>query len=177
MKLRVGSLCTGYGGLEMGLKLAGVDVDLRWLSEIDPALDVLQPAGVPTLGDLTLIDWADVESVDLVTAGFPCQPFSAAGAQLAEADPRYLWPQVARCLSEVRPKAVLLENVRNLPSMRKGEVWANILDDLGRLGFAVRWLTLGACAVGAAHHRHRVFALGVQQGYETDEVTRLDVQQ
>ena len=108
--------------------------------------------------------------------GFPCQPFSAAGAQLAESDPRYLWPAVRTAIAHLRPPRVLLENVRNLVGMRKGEVWRTILDDLANLGYDVTWLTLGACAVGAAHHRHRVFALATQ-GATPLPAKRLDVQE
>jgi len=176
--VKVGELCAGYGGISMGLRLAGEDVDLRWLAEFDRALDVLHPAGVPNLGDITTVDWSTVEPVDLLTAGFPCQPVSAAGAQLAEADPRWLWPEVHRAVAALRPPRVLLENVRNLISMRKGEIWRYILADLTSLGYDVRWLTLGACAVGAAHHRHRVFALA-QAGHagRAPQARRLDVQE
>ncbi len=172
-RVKVGSLCTGYGGLELGLGIAGVDVDLRWLAEVDPALDPLHPPSVPNLGDISAVDWSAVEPVDLVTAGFPCQPISTAGRQRGDADERWLWPHVMACLTALRPARVLLENVRNLVSIRKGELWAGILDDLGQAGYSVRWLTIGACHVGAAHHRHRVFALATQVGYETDEVERI----
>lgn len=175
--MKVGSLCAGYDGIEMGLRLAGEDVNLRWLAEFDPALDVLHPAGVPNLGDITTLDWAAVEPVDLLTAGFPCQPFSAAGSQLAESDPRYLWPAVRTGIEALRPPRVLLENVRNLISMRKGEVFARILSDLTNLGYDVTWLTLGACAVGAAHHRHRVFVLATHTQWSEPRVTRLDIQE
>lgn len=171
--LRVGEICAGYGGISLGLAAAGVTHEVAWIAEIDKALaDATQPA-VPNLGDITAVDWSSVPPVDLVTAGFPCQPVSAAGRQLADADERWLWPHVRNALAELRPAHFLLENVRNLVSIRKGELWAGILSDLGALGFSVRWLTLGACHVGAAHHRHRVFALATQQGHETDEVERI----
>lgn len=172
--MKVGSLCTGYGGIELGLRLAGEDIDLRWLAEFDPALDPLHPTGVPNLGDITRVDWSSVEPVDLLTAGFPCQPFSAAGRQQAEDDHRYLWPAVRDAVETLMPDRVLLENVRNLVSMRKGEIWARILDDLTQLGYGVTWFTLGACRVGAAHHRHRVFALAQARD---GGVQRLDVQE
>jgi len=155
---RVGSLCTGYGGIELGLAVAGVDVDLRWLAEVDPALDPLH-GDVANLGDITRVDWSAVEPVDLLTAGFPCQPVSAAGRQRGDADARWLWGHVWQAVAELQPTHVLVENVRNLISTRGGALWRGILSDLESLGYGVRWLTLGACHVGAAHHRHRVFAL------------------
>lgn len=169
----VGSLCSGYGGVEMGLALAGLNVDLRWLAEVDPALDPVHPAGVPNLGDISRVDWSEVERVDLITAGFPCQPVSAAGRQRGTADDRWLWPHVRDALATLQPNGFLLENVRNLVSISKGEVWAGILADLGALGYSVRWLTIGACHVGAAQHRHRVFAVASLGDEPTDRVERV----
>lgn len=157
--MKVGALCAGYGGIELGLTLAEVDVDLRWYAESNSRLTSLWPADVRNLGDIRMVDWSTVERVDMLTAGFPCQPVSAAGAQLAQADSRWLWPDVLRAITALSPNQVLIENVRNLISIQKGQIWQGILADLARSGYDVRWLTLGACHVGAAHHRHRVFAL------------------
>ena len=152
--MRVGSLCTGYGGIELGLALAGVAVELQWVAEVDPALAVLH-GETPNLGDISRVRWDEVAPIDLLTAGFPCQPVSAAGRQLGDADVRWLWPHVRAAVAELQPTHVLIENVRNLVSTKDGRLWAGILDDLAALGYGVRWLTLGACHVGAAHHRHR----------------------
>lgn len=169
-KTRVGSLCAGYGGIEIGLRLAGVEVDLRWLAENEPSLDPVHPAGVLNLRDVIAADWTSVEPVDMLTAGFPCQPVSAAGRQLGEADPRWLWPAVRASIRELRPQHVLIENVRNLLSADKGQLWAGILVDLVALGYGARWLTLGACHVGAAHHRHRVFALATMDARGVERI-------
>jgi DNA (cytosine-5)-methyltransferase 1 len=158
--MRIGSLCTGYGGIELGLTLAGERPDVQWIAETNTGLAALHSA--PNLGDLRSVDWSAVEPVDLLTAGFPCQPVSAAGRQRGKADDRWLWPEVARAVGELAPVRVLLENVRNLISLHKGELWAGILADLAALGYDVRWLTLGACRVGMAHHRHRMFALATR---------------
>lgn len=158
--MRVGSLCTGYGGIELGLTLAGERPDVRWIAETSPHLAGLHDA--PNLGDLRLVDWSLIEPVDLLTAGFPCQPVSAAGRQRGESDERWLWPHVARAIAELNPVRVLLENVRNLISTQQGELWAGILADLAQLGYDVRWVTIGACRVGMAHHRHRLFVLATR---------------
>lgn len=170
--IRVGSLCTGYGGIEMGLQLAGLDVDLRWVAETAPELSPIH-GDVTNHGDLRGMDYAAVAPVSLLTAGFPCQPVSAAGKQRGDTDNRWLWPEVHRAVRELRPAQLLIENVRNLVAWEKGRLWAGILADLGQMGYAVRWLILGACHVGAAHHRHRVFALATQTGHPTDEVERV----
>lgn len=156
--IRVGSLCTGYGGIEMGLRLAGLDPIVSWVAETAPELAPLY-GPTPNLGDIARVDWSAVEPIDVLAAGFPCQPVSAAGRQRGDADARWLWPAVWSAVAELQPTRVFIENVRNLIAWEGGRLWAGILDDLATLGYGVRWLTLGACHVGAAHHRHRVFAL------------------
>lgn len=156
------ALCPGYGGLELGLGLTPAAY-----AEFAPAPARVMAAhhpSVPNFGDITAVDWSRVARPDLLTAGFPCQPVSAAGRQLATADPRWLWPAVRACVAALRPTRVLLENVRNIVGIHKGQILALILGDLCALGYAVRWLTLGACAVGFAHHRHRWFALATYVG-------------
>lgn len=160
----VGALCAGYGGLEMGVP----DATVSWVAEVDPDMSrVLKRAhpDAPNLGDITLSPWREAPPTDIVTAGFPCQPVSAAGRQAVKADRRWLWPDVLRCVVETRPGAVFLENVRNLVSVKytpggtRGEVFQDILADLRAAGYRVRWTVIGACAIGAPHHRHRVFVL------------------
>ena len=174
--MRVGSLCTGYGGIELGLMLAGEPIDLRWYAEIEPALiDAARewhPAA-PNLGDIRTVEWAAQEPVDLVVGGIPCQPTSNAGRRLGDADPRWLWPATRETLRALRPARFLLENVRGLVSYDGGRLFEGILSDLNSLGYDVRWLTLGACAVGLAHHRHRVFVLATLS--DAPGVRRLDV--
>lgn len=175
--IRVGSLCSGYGGLETAVQavLGGL---VAWHAEVDPAASlVLKRAepGVPNHGDLKLLPTPDVEPVDLLAMGVPCQPASAAGRQLGESDPRWLWPDARRVIRALRPPAFLFENVEGLVTMRKGEVWRSILADMRADGYAVRWLVMGACVVGAPHHRHRLFALGAHVGPATPAAVRLDV--
>lgn len=173
----VGSLCTGYDGIELGLALAGEHLDLRWYAEIEPGpvrlLADLHP-DVPNLGDITVTDWTAVEPVELIVGGIPCQPVSAAGRRLGDADPRWLWPHARRALEIMRPQRFLLENVRRLVCHDKGRLFAGILNDLNALGYGVCWLTVGACAVGLAHHRHRVFLLAKHDIHHGPAV-RLDV--
>lgn len=167
--IRVGSMCSGYGGLEMSVAaaLAPAQVATAWHCEVDPAaVETLEKhyPGTPNLGDLRTVDWSRVEPVVVVAMGVPCQAVSAAGRQLVEDDPRWLWPAALVGLVALRPPIVVFENVRNLISIRRGEVWRGILDDMRTAGYAVRWCTFGACAVDAPHHRHRVFALGAYVG-------------
>jgi DNA (cytosine-5)-methyltransferase 1 len=154
-----GSLCTGYGGLDMALP-----GQLAWVSETNLAacrvLEREHPE-TPNLGDFTTHTWTAADRVDLLTAGFPCQPVSSSGSQLAEADPRFLWPSVHRAIVAIQPGEVLLENVENLARLRRGAILHGILADLTRAGYQARWTVLGACTVGAPHCRHRWFLRAV----------------
>src|ERR1017187_10487877 len=109
-----GSLCTGYGGLdaEVGEQLGG---ELAWVADNDPgAAKILAHhyPSVPNLGDITTIDWAAVSPVDVLVGGYPCQPFSDAGPRKGTDDERHIWPYFATAIRVLRPRLVVLENVR-----------------------------------------------------------------
>lgn len=118
--LRVGSLCTGYAGLDFAVKevLGG---EMVWYSEFEKHPSTLLAQrfpGVPNIGDLTKVDWASLPPIDMLTAGFPCQPFSLAGKRLGEDDPRHLWPHILRAIDVLKPKLSFFENVAGLRSVR-----------------------------------------------------------
>lgn len=157
-----GSVCSGYGGLDMALRLALGDLDETWFCEIEEGpSQVLAERfpGVKNYEDMTAVDWFKVERPDILTAGFPCQGNSAAGRRLGRLDPRWLWPSVEQAANILRPDEIFAENVANLLRVDKGEAFGDILADLHALGYDVRWVVLGACAAGLCHHRHRVFIL------------------
>lgn len=152
------SLCSGYGGLELGLLTALGGGRVVAHAEIDPdASKVLAHhwPDVPNLGDIKTTEWTAVEPVDWLTAGYPCQPFSAAGKRLGEADERHLWPAVADCIRVLRPRRVLLENVAGHLALGFGRVLA----DLAALGYDTRWVCLRAADAGAPHGRARIFVV------------------
>ena len=152
-RLSVGSLFSGIGGLDLGLERAGMEV--RWQVEIDPYCQRVLAKHWPNVtryGDIKTIDWTEVEPIDLVCGGFPCQPVSLAGKRRAQDDPRWLWPEFARCLRVLRPRFALLENVPGLLSAGFGDV----LGDLAALGYDAEWDCIPAAAVGAPHLRYRV---------------------
>ena len=93
--------------------------------------------------------------VDVVTAGFPCQPFSFAGNQKGMQDERWKWPATAAVIRAVRPRYIVVENVAAL--VRDGWAWGTVLADLHRLGFDAEWSTLFATQFGAPHNRERVY--------------------
>lgn len=151
--MKVGSLCTGYGGLDMA-----VGGDLAWVSDIDKAANTLleyRHPTIPNLGDLKVVDWSAVEPVDVITAGYPCQPFSVAGKQKGIEDDRHIWPWIAEAIRVVRPGLVVLENVPGHLRLGFGEV----LGSLAQVGYDARWVCVRASDVGAPHRRERLFIL------------------
>lgn len=161
----MGSLCTGYGGLELGLSKVE-DVELVFTADVDPDVSTVlsrRRPGIVDLGDITRVRWNGHVGVDILTAGFPCQPVSQAGARAGRGDPRWLWPHVRRAVRHLDPAEVLLENVTGLITAEGGALFGEVLTDLKRHGYGVRWLTIGACHVDMAHHRHRVFLLAERQ--------------
>jgi DNA (cytosine-5)-methyltransferase 1 len=158
------ALCAGAGGLELGVKLAVpgarcvgyVERDAFAAAVLVARMEDAALDSAPVWDDVADFDgrsWRGV--VDCVAAGFPCQPFSAAGKRRGTADERWLWPDIARVLREVGPRWVFLENVPGL--VRRG--LADVLRDLAALGFDAEWGLLSAAAVGAPHKRERLFLL------------------
>ena len=154
MTLTVGSLFSGIGGFDLGLERAGMKV--IWQSEIDQfACKVLKKhwPDVPNLGDITKVDWTNIERPDVICGGYPCQPFSTAGKRGGATDSRHLWPAMFNAICLLRPRYALMENVRGHLSMGFGDVLA----DLASIGFDAEWQVIPAAAVGAPHKRDRVF--------------------
>src|SRR5581483_7219013 len=161
--MRIGSLCSGIGGLGLGLQ-AVVGGTVAWHAENDPhPSKVLAERfpGVPTYGDLTATDWTQVEPIDWITAGYPCQPFSHAGKRKGSNDERHIWPFVARAVGVLRPRCVLLENVAGHVSLGLDAVLA----DLAALGYDATWGVIRAADAGACHGRARVFIVAAERGH------------
>ena len=181
--LTYGSLFTGAGGLEMGVQSVLPGRTL-WHSEIDPgACKVLAHRwpDVPNLGDITAVDWATVEPIDILTGGFPCQDVSHAGRRAGlirgEGGTRTgLWAEMLTAIKTLRPRLVVAENVRGLLSARADSdmepcPWClgddddrpalralgAVLGDLADIGYDAWWTGLRAADIGAPHGRFRVF--------------------
>lgn len=185
----IGSLFTGYGGLDMGVAMA-LDPDARvaWTSDVEPGpcrLAEVRWPGVPNLGDITQIDWAAVEPVDIICGGSPCQDLSLAGkrAGMATGTRSGLWESMAAAIETIRPRLVVWENVlgalsgrayspveseptmlgtgANGPALRAA---GRVVGDLATLGYSCSWRVVRASDVGAPHQRARFFLIGYPDG-------------
>ena len=154
--MKIGSLCSGYGGLDMAVE-AFYGAETAWMCDIDKYASIVikERWGLPNLGDMKSVDWSNVEPVDILTAGYPCQPFSTAGQRKGSADERHLWPYIKEIISQLQPSRVILENVRGHLTLGFKEV----LQDLTQIGYDARWAIVRASDVGAPHRRERLFCI------------------
>jgi len=121
----------------------------------------------PVFGDVREFDTTPYEGkVDIVSGGFPCQPFSMAGKRLAESDPRNMWPATRDIIRRIRPKYAFLENVPGLLTDTHGYSGV-VFGELARSGYDIVWTCLPAAAIGAAHRRDRMWILGRRRGSDT----------
>jgi DNA (cytosine-5)-methyltransferase 1 len=110
------------------------------------------------LGDITKIDWSRFSgTIDLITAGFPCQPHSVAGKRKGAGDERDLWHECVRTLRELRPRFAIFENVPGILSSNNGQFFNRVLSDISESGYDAEWKVLSAAEVGAWHRRERIW--------------------
>lgn len=159
------SLFTGAGGGILGSKLLGWKTVgyVEWEPYCQRVIRQRIEDGIfdnaPIFGDIRAFNsegYAEQYKgmVDIVTGGFPCQPFSVAGKQLGADDPRNMWPETIRTIRTIRPRFAFLENV---PGILVSGYFATILGDLHALGYNVRWGVLSASDVGLVHKRERLW--------------------
>lgn len=168
---------SGYGGLDLAVETV-TGAEPAWFCEYGPAPSKVLAhhwPDVPNHRDVTSIDWGRVEPVDILTAGYPCQPFSKAGNREGTHDERHLWPFVHNAIRLLRPRLVVLENVTGHLSLG----FDRVLADLAEIGFDAEWATLRASDIGAPHHRDRLFVLAYPCGErrEAQQLTRRPAQE
>lgn len=162
-------LCAGYGGIELGLKRAIPNLRTIALCEIEAfavanlvakmEAGLMDPA--PIWPNLKTFPWgAFRDRVDILTGGYPCQPFSAAGQRKGKQDPRHLWPWIADGIRLLRPRICFFENVEGHISLGLSDV----IEDLAGMGYRTTWGIFSASEVGAPHQRKRVFILAYRIG-------------
>lgn len=163
--MKIGSLCTGYGGLDIAVE-AFFDAQTVWCAEFDKQASkvIEQRFNIPNYGDIKAIDWTSLEPIDILTAGYPCQPFSHAGQRKGTDDARHIWPYIKQAISTLRPRVVVMENVRGHLSLGFKEV----LQELAQIGYDAKWQVVRASDVGAPHRRERIFIIATPQCTHTD---------
>jgi DNA (cytosine-5)-methyltransferase 1 len=170
--VKVLDLFAGIGGFTLGLERSGFETVA--FCEIDPyAQKVLKKnwPEVPIYDDVRKITAgrlaADGIRVDVITGGFPCQDISVAGSQAGiEGDRSGLWSECARLLGELRPQYAIFENVTNLLNGERGAWFKRVLWDISALGYDAEWHCIPASAIGAHHHRDRVWIVAYPCGGE-----------
>jgi DNA (cytosine-5)-methyltransferase 1 len=198
-----GSLFSGIGGFELAAEWAGWTnaFHCEWNDFGKQVLQYYWPES-ESFHDIKKSDFKKYEGrIDIITGGFPCQPFSAAGKRKGADDDRYLWPEMLRVIDEVKPRWVVGENVAGIISMvqpgdevtvesgrtlfdeeysetvlRQEYVIETVCKDLERLGYTVQPVVIPACAAGAPHRRDRIWfiAHAIDCGYRTDGNTERD---
>lgn len=194
--MRLGELCAGYGGLGMAVEEV-FGATTAWFSEYDAAPSRILAhhwPDVPNHGDMTKIDWANIEHVDIISGGTPCQDLSAAGrrAGMTEGTRSNLWVQMREAIATQRPRYVVWENVRGAYSATAASdleqcpgcmgdagdggtvlrALGRVLGDLSDLGYDAEWRGLRAADVGACHARYRVFVVAKDANVTTGSERR-----
>jgi len=170
-ELRHLGLCSGYGGIERGIELTGqqlrtlahVEIEAYAVANLVAKMEVGAMAPCPIWTDLKTLPLAPFRGVvDLLTGGYPCQPFSHAGRRLGKDDPRHLWPWICRIIDGVMPRMCFFENVEG--HITKG--LQQVLSDLEARGYKTAWGVFSAVEAGASHQRKRMFIMAHSSSVE-----------
>jgi len=180
------SLCSGYGGIDLGLRrvlpdvrtIAYVEIEAFACANLVEKMESEQLDAAPIWTNLKSFNAKPFQGkVDILSGGFPCQPFSHAGQRKGTEDPRHLFPDIERIILECNPNIVFLENVEGIiPAKYQGETDTSVLQYvLGRLekmGYRAEAGVFSAIECGAPHQRKRVFICGISNARCDDEATR-----
>lgn len=167
-KLRHGSLFSGIGGFDLAAEWMGWE-NIFYCEIEEFCRKVLKHYFPKSKGyeDIRKTDFTEqCGKVDIITGGFPCQPFSVAGKRLGTGDERHLWPEMFRAIREARPAWVVAENVRGLISWNEGLVFEAVCAELEAEGYKVTPFLIPAAGVGAPHRRERVWIVAYAECYD-----------
>jgi len=169
-------LFSGIGGFSLALEKVGFKT--VGFCEVDPYCRLLLQKhwkGVTIHNDIKKLEAKDIrEPIDILTGGFPCQPYSVAGKQKGTDDNRYLWPDMFRVIKEIKPTFIIAENVRGIVNIQDGMVFETVCSNLESEGFEIQPFIIPAAGVGAPHKRERVWIVGYSKhnGSLTSKIRR-----
>ena len=160
MKLKLLDLFSGIGGFSLGLESTGYFETIGFVEKDEFCQKVLKKNfnNIPIESEVRNVK-GDRYKADIITGGFPCQPFSVAGKRRGTEDDRYLWDETIRVIRECKPRWFIGENVEGIINIQEGVVLRQVQDDLEREGFQVQCLVIPASGIGAWHQRKRVWIL------------------
>jgi len=164
--MRHGSLFSGIGGFDLASEWMGWEnvFHCEWNPFGQKVLNYYWPNAI-TYHDITKTDFTIHRGrIDIITGGFPCQPYSSAGKRLGKEDERHLWPEMLRAIREIQPTWVVGENVRGLTNWNGGLVFDEVQAELEAQGYQVTPFLLPACAVNAPHRRDRIWFIAYSSG-------------
>jgi DNA (cytosine-5)-methyltransferase 1 len=164
--MRHGSLFSGIGGFDLASEWMGWEnvFHCEWNPFGQKVLNYYWPNAI-TYHDITKTDFTIHRGrIDIITGGFPCQPYSSAGKRLGKEDSRHLWPEMLRAIREIQPTWVVGENVRGLTNWNGGLVFDEVQAELEAQGYEVTPFLLPACAVNAPHRRDRIWFIAYSSG-------------
>jgi DNA (cytosine-5)-methyltransferase 1 len=170
MVLKHGSLFSGIGGFDLAAEWMGWEnvFHCEWNEFGQKILKYYWPNAI-SYGDITQTDFTIHRgNIDILTGGFPCQPYSQAGKRLGKEDDRHLWPEMLRAIQEIQPKYIVGENVLGIVNWNGGLVFDEVQADMENEGYEVIPVVLPACAKNAPHKRERVWFVA----YRSDAGTK-----
>ena len=172
--MKVGSLFSGIGGIDLGFEQAGFEI--AWANEVDAAACKTYRHNFPNTllikGDIRNINPDDLQDIDVLVAGFPCQPFSVMGYQRGFKDPRgNLFFEIARFIDAKMPRIVFLENVQNLMEHDNGKTFLVIYNTLAQFGYSVKYKVINALDVNIPQNRARIFIVAFRDIDDCDRFT------
>jgi DNA (cytosine-5)-methyltransferase 1 len=160
MKLKLLDLFSGIGGFSLGLESTGQFETIAFVEKDEFCQKVLKKNfnNIPIESEVRNVK-GDRYAADIITGGFPCQPFSVAGKRKGTDDDRYLWDETIRIIRECKPRWFIGENVEGIINIQEGMVLRQVCDDLEKEGFEVQCVVIPASGIGAWHQRKRVWIL------------------
>jgi DNA (cytosine-5)-methyltransferase 1 len=168
--MKHGSLFSGIGGFDLAAEWMGWEnvFHCEWNTFGQKVLKHYWPKA-ESFNDITKSDFTKyANTIDIISGGFPCQPYSSAGQRKGKEDERHLWPHMLRAIQEISPRYIVGENVRGLLNWNGGMVFEEVCIDLENNGYQVAPVVIPACGVGAPHRRERIWFVAANAQFKSE---------